>query len=71
MCLPTILFYYYTIACPLQAANPSNTAYYIIHHIAFLYLLRVGWRNFFSGCAVVSVFWFWWEIGFGVTYLRT
>jgi hypothetical protein len=22
------------------------------------HLLRVGWRNFFSSCAVVSVFWF-------------
>ncbi len=59
--------------------------------------LRVGWRNFFSGCAVVSVFgsggkkvlilhttyvlrvqyscgvvlvfWFWWEIVFGVMYV--
>jgi hypothetical protein len=32
-------------------------------------LLRMGWRNFFSSCAVVSVFWFWREIGFGVTYV--
>jgi hypothetical protein len=33
--------------------------------------LRVGWRNFFSSCcAVVSVFGFWQEIDFGVTYLR-
>jgi hypothetical protein len=23
-----------------------------------IHLLRVGWRNFFSSCAVVSVFWF-------------
>jgi hypothetical protein len=29
----------------------------------------VGWRNFFSSCAVVSVFWFWREIVLGVTYL--
>ncbi len=34
-----------------------------------LHSLRVGWRNFFSSCAVVSVFWFWWEIVLGVTYL--
>ncbi len=35
-----------------------------------IHLLHVGWRNFFSGCAVVvSVFWFWSEIGFGVTYV--
>jgi hypothetical protein len=31
--------------------------------------LRMGWRNFFSSCAVVSVFWLWWEIVLGVTYL--
>ncbi len=29
----------------------------------------VGWRNFFSSCAVLSVFRFWWEIGVGVTYV--
>jgi hypothetical protein len=29
----------------------------------------VGWRNFFSSFAVVSVFWFWWEIVFGVTFV--
>jgi hypothetical protein len=35
-----------------------------------IHLLRVGWRNFFSSCAVVvSVFQFWQEIGFGVTYV--
>jgi hypothetical protein len=34
-----------------------------------IHLLRVGWRNFFSSCADVSVFWFWQEIGFGVTYV--
>ncbi len=37
----------------------------------YKHLLRVGWRNFFSSCAVVSVFWFWWEIGFAFTYLCT
>ncbi len=31
----------------------------------------MGQRNFFSSCAVVSVFWFWWKIGFGFTYLCT
>ncbi len=32
--------------------------------------LHVGWRNFFPSCAVVmTVFWFWREIGFVVTYL--
>jgi hypothetical protein len=30
---------------------------------------RVVWRNLFSGCAVVSVFWLWQEIVLGVTYL--
>jgi hypothetical protein len=34
-----------------------------------IHLLRVGWRNFFSSCAVVSVFWLWWEIVLGVTYV--
>ena len=28
-------------------------------------------EHFFSSCAVVSVFWFWREIGCRVTYLRT
>jgi hypothetical protein len=31
--------------------------------------LRMGWRNFFSSCAITSVFWFWQEIDFGVTYV--
>ncbi len=30
-----------------------------------------GLEELFSSCAVVSVFWFWHVIGFGVTYLRT
>jgi hypothetical protein len=29
-----------------------------------------GLEELFFSCAVVSVFSFWWEIGFGVTYLR-
>jgi hypothetical protein len=33
------------------------------------HLLRVGWRNFFSSCAVLLVFWLWQEIVLGVTYL--
>ncbi len=32
--------------------------------------MTVGWRNFFQLCCCVS-FWFWREIGFGFTYLRT
>jgi hypothetical protein len=28
-----------------------------------------GLEELFSSCAVVSVGWLWWEIGFGVTYL--
>ncbi len=31
-------------------------------------MLRVGWRIFFSSCAVVSVFGSGGEIGFGCTY---
>jgi hypothetical protein len=34
-----------------------------------IHSLRVGWRNFFSSCAAVSVFWLWQEIVLGVTYL--
>jgi hypothetical protein len=36
-----------------------------------IHLLRVGWRNLFSSCAVCCVsFWFWREIGFGLhTYV--
>jgi hypothetical protein len=33
-------------------------------------LTACGLEELFSSCAVVSVFGFWWEIGFGVTYLR-
>ncbi len=46
---------------------------------ALVHLLRMGWRNFFSCCAIVSVFWFWgemvlpylayntwWHIGIGI-----
>jgi hypothetical protein len=33
-----------------------------------IHSLRVSWRNLFSSCAVVSVFLFLREIGFGVTY---
>jgi hypothetical protein len=32
-------------------------------------LLCLGWWNFFSSCAVASVFWLWREIVLGVTYL--
>ncbi len=32
-------------------------------------MLRVGLSNCFSSCAIVSVFWFWQEIIFGVTYV--
>ncbi len=32
--------------------------------------LRVGWRNFFPVVLLCQFFGFWWEIGFGVTYLR-
>jgi hypothetical protein len=46
---------------------------YALHHpnliLSSEYLLRVGWRNFFSSCAVVSVFQFWREIDFGVTFV--
>ncbi len=30
-----------------------------------------GLEEPFSSCAVMSVFWPWWEIGFGVIYLGT
>ncbi len=41
----------------------------IFDMISHIHLLRMGWRNFFSSCAVVSVFCFWQEIVLGVTYL--
>jgi hypothetical protein len=44
------------------------------HKIVFqlkniVHSLRVGWRNFFCSCAVVSIFWLWRELVLGVTYL--
>jgi hypothetical protein len=33
----------------------------------WIHLLRVDSRNYFSGCAVVSVFWLWRERVFGLT----
>ncbi len=35
----------------------------------WIHLLLMGWRNFFSSCAVMSIFWFWQEIVFGITFL--
>ncbi len=43
--VPAILFY--------LASNANKNK-----HPDHLHLLCVGWRNFFSSCAVVSVFWF-------------
>jgi hypothetical protein len=40
-----------------------------LHMEKQIHLLRVGWRNYFSSCAVVSVFWLWQEVVLGVTYL--
>ncbi len=34
-----------------------------------IHLFRMGWRIFFSSCAVVSVFLLWREIVLGVIYL--
>jgi hypothetical protein len=62
--LPILLVNTLLLYIPLLALTDRRTEEQI-------HSLRVGWRNFFSSCAVVSVFWFWWEIGFGVTYLCT
>ncbi len=35
-----------------------------------IHLLRVGWRIFFPVVLLCQFFGFWWEIGFGITYLR-
>ncbi len=46
---------------------------YAIHSLqgmALIHSLRVGWRNFFPVVLLCQFFGFWWEIGFGVTYLH-
>ncbi len=40
-----------------------------IGNLCQLHLLHVGWQNLFQLCCCVSGFWFWQEIGFGVTYV--
>jgi hypothetical protein len=53
---------------PLLALTDRQTELRIEKQI---HSLCMDCRNFFSSYAVVSIFWFWQEIGFGVTYLRT
>jgi hypothetical protein len=38
----------------LSSSSPQSPAKSVYHK----HSLRMGWRNFFSSCAVVSVFWF-------------
>jgi hypothetical protein len=65
--LPFIFINTHLLHIPLLALTDGRTELQMEEQI---HLLHVGWRNFFSICAVVSVFWFWREIDFGVTYLR-
>jgi hypothetical protein len=58
-----ILFY---LAC---IANKNKREDDFKHHqeirTTHQHSLRVGWRNNFSDCAIVSVFWLWQEMVFG------
>jgi hypothetical protein len=56
--VPAILFYLASDANKNKRPDHLNT------------LAVRGLEELFSSCAVVSVFGFWREIGFGVTYLR-
>ncbi len=53
---------------PLLALTDTQTIWLTEKQI---HLLCMGWRNFFPVLllVVVSVFWFWREIGFGVSYI--
>ncbi len=42
---------------PVQAIREINEKP-LLQIMVRIHLQRVGWRNFFSSCAVVSVFWF-------------
>jgi hypothetical protein len=64
--LPFVLINTLLLNIPLLALTDGQTEWRTEKKI---HSLHVGWRNFFSSCAVVSVFWFWWEIGYGVTYV--
>ncbi len=64
--LPFILINTLLLHIPLLALTLPQTELRTEERI---HLLCMGWRNLFSSCAVVSVFWFWGEIGFGVTYV--
>ncbi len=64
--LPFVLLNTLLLHIPLLALTDRQMEWLTEKQI---HSLRVSWRNFFSSCAVVSVFQFWWEIGFGVTYV--
>ncbi len=53
--LPFVLINTLLLRIPLLALIDRQTELRTEEQIHFL---RVGWRNFFSSCAVVSVFWF-------------
>ncbi len=64
--LPFVLINTLLLHIPLLALTHPQTEWRTERQI---HSLHMGWRNFFSSyCAAVSVFWFWREIGFGVTY---
>jgi hypothetical protein len=65
--LPLVLINTLLLHIPLLALTDGQTEWLTEEGI---HLLQVGWRFFFPSCGFVSVFGFWREIGFGVTYLR-
>ncbi len=64
--LPFVLINTLLLHIPLLALSDRQTELQTEEQI---HSLHVGWRNFISSCAVVSVFWLWREIVLGVTYL--
>ncbi len=63
-----VLFLRSNLLCTHQN---STSASFFVPAQTFIILTARGLDALFSSCAVVSVFWFWREIVFGVTYLLT
>jgi hypothetical protein len=64
--LPFVLINTLLLHIPLFALTDRQTEYLTEEQI---HSLHVGWRNIFPVVLLCQVFGFWWEIGFGVTYL--
>ncbi len=61
-CMSFILSHFERAGCMGQYCLRVHTKVHISLVKNTVHLLHMGWRNFFSTCAVVSVFWLWWEI---------